>query len=168
MSTFVFVCKSISLLSCCLHVFCHAIQYDNLENGFTKDPHAVSLSFWFDLWASISTNTVKDKLFVQSNLERLSCIEEASDNLDAALLIILPLLQLLGLSLCWKPSWFYVGSVRAMRTHNGMPGRMRRTGRIVLGSGFCHSAEQLSAVDNVLHLGPVVHTLQVLERIGVV
>ncbi len=58
--------------------------------------------YWFDLWASISTNTVKDKLFVQSNVERLSCIEEASDNLDAALLIILPLLQLLGLSLRLK------------------------------------------------------------------
>lgn len=62
---------------------------------------------------------------------------------------------------------FSVGSVRVMRTHNGMPGRMRRTGGLVSGSGFCHSAEQLSAVDNVPRLGPVVHTPQVLERIGV-
>lgn len=84
--------------------FCHAIQFDNLEkNGFTKDPPMPSLCpFCFDSWASVfrwtlvQLHCVKDELFVQSNLSK------ASDNLDAALLTILPLLQLLRLSLRLK------------------------------------------------------------------
>lgn len=67
--------------------FCHAIQFNNLENGFTKDPMPSLYPYWFDLWASISIimfkwtldqiHCVKDELFVQSNLECLSCIEES-------------------------------------------------------------------------------------------
>lgn len=71
---------------------------------------------------------------MQSNLESLSCILKVSDNLDAALLIILPLLlhaALTAVTLVENRADFYVSSVRARRTNNGMPRRMRRTGRIV-------------------------------------
>lgn len=104
------------LLFTCLF-FCHAIQFDDLEYGFTKDPHAVFLSllvwlvlsFHFHHHVQVNPRSAalcQGQIVCAKQLMFVLHLRKASDSLCIssgclvqALLITLPLPQLFGLSL---------------------------------------------------------------------
>lgn len=74
--------------------FCHAIQFDNLENSFTKDPHAVYFPLFVGFIIELPSLCFPQSAYTVLRMIRLCNALRGKHFLVEALLIILPLFQL--------------------------------------------------------------------------